>query len=1088
MRKMKEAAAIVLSIAMVFGNVGVAKAAMGVKEKESNAAKQVKVQSEDGEKDSTISFDKESLNTRVGCFKEYKFQGVDAEKIQDVDFEYENEQDVLKVKKVQWYIGGDSEKEQTFYVPVAKKSGTEKVKATVTYENEDGDEIEKETEWTTFHVSEAQEGIVPFKSRDAFNEVDQYDKNKDGQISWDELNNLKSLWIDLEDNEYDDEDLEYLYKSENLEDVDLSGAENKDIEKLKEIKNLKILDLSGRFDSVKGLNGLSKLQSLRLSSDKLQDLSGISQLKVLTKLTIQGNYRDGIFKDVNDLKELDKLTKLELSSNKLEDISGIEKLTNLKDLTLTGSFKDMKLLKNLVNLESLRVSSDQLQDISGIEQIKKLHELILEGMFDNINGVKDLNSLTSIKISSDNLVDINVLNNLEKLEEIDLTQSPKADIGLLDKNRFSNEGYNKRLYINDKVPAQSILRYQKYQDCVLQKGTSMTDLNQNFRGKSYSKLDIKYQYDAKNKKVINDQGECIGKGETDITITVSNNGESAQKTVHAKVQDADDQETMGKEKSDDQLPTLTKGCGKYTDDNLSAIQKNGNVYDLQTKKKVADHAKSYVSNYVYCNNRFNDEYYRLDTKISNDDRLYTRVNNGDMKDQNLQITKNIKNYFITKQGELYRLDQYNQLNKLDENVKDIYHCFNADDGVYMILYKNGETRLLEYDDIVLKNIKRMISTYYYITNDGKLIHKASGLTNSKTDILLNEEPEQIINGSKSVYYGTLILNKNKLYYYDNHKESKQEVADNVKKLLEPANDIYEDLDGNYFYMYLEYKGNGESLQKKQITYTDKEFTGISKDETAYIHGDKVLNGVKSIEWIKRNNNYILMRKDGSVWEYQAPYIAKKMLDYDGSSEEQGSTADTGNQNVTTAISQNTTKPTTEKKQEVKVAKITLSGISHQITAGKKLKLTAKITNNATNKKLIWTTSNKKYATVSQSGIVTFNKKAKGKTVTITATAADGSKQKATYKVKIMKGAVKKITISGKKTVKAGKSIKLKAKVKASKGANKKLLWTSSNLKYAKVTSSGKVITSKKAKKKTVKITAMATDGTGKKNTVTIKIK
>lgn len=35
-------------------------------------------------------------------------------------------------------------------------------------------------------------------------------------------------------------------------------------------------------------------------------------------------------------------------------------------------------------------------------------------------------------------------------------------------------------------------------------------------------------------------------------------------------------------------------------------------------------------------------------------------------------------------------------------------------------------------------------------------------------------------------------------------------------------------------------------------------------------------------------------------------------------------------------------------------------------------------------------------------------------------------------------------------------LKLTAKIKASKGANKKLIWKSSNTKYATVSSSGKV--------------------------------
>ena len=117
--------------------------------------------------------------------------------------------------------------------------------------------------------------------------------------------------------------------------------------------------------------------------------------------------------------------------------------------------------------------------------------------------------------------------------------------------------------------------------------------------------------------------------------------------------------------------------------------------------------------------------------------------------------------------------------------------------------------------------------------------------------------------------------------------------------------------------------------------------------------------------------------------------------------------------------------------------------------------------------MTWSTSNSKYATVDKNGTVAVNKKAGGKTVTITATAKDGSKKKASIKIKIAKGEVKKIKITGKKTVNAGKTLSLKAKVTATKGANKKLKWTSSNTKYATVSSSGKVKALKAGKKKSV---------------------
>ena len=172
-----------------------------------------------------------------------------------------------------------------------------------------------------------------------------------------------------------------------------------------------------------------------------------------------------------------------------------------------------------------------------------------------------------------------------------------------------------------------------------------------------------------------------------------------------------------------------------------------------------------------------------------------------------------------------------------------------------------------------------------------------------------------------------------------------------------------------------------------------------------------------------------------------------------------------------------------------VSSIRLSGISKKIAAGKKLTLKATVLpNNASNKKLNWKSSNPKVATVTQSGIVTLKKKTGGKKVTITATAKDGSKKYASWKITSMKGIVKKVKITGSKPIKAGKKLKLKAKVIATKKANTKLLWTSGNAKYATVNAKGIVTTKKAAKRKTVKITAMATDGSGKKHTVKIKIK
>ena len=171
----------------------------------------------------------------------------------------------------------------------------------------------------------------------------------------------------------------------------------------------------------------------------------------------------------------------------------------------------------------------------------------------------------------------------------------------------------------------------------------------------------------------------------------------------------------------------------------------------------------------------------------------------------------------------------------------------------------------------------------------------------------------------------------------------------------------------------------------------------------------------------------------------------------------------------------------------KVTSVRITG-STSLTAGKSTTLKAVVSpSNASNKAVSWSSSNKKYATVSSKGVVTAKAAGAGKTVTITAKAKDGSGKKATYKIKI-KGPVKKITLKGSKSLKAGKKTTIKATVKIGKGGSKALSWSSSNKKYATVSSKGVVTAKKAGKGRTVTITAKAKDGSGKKATIKIRIK
>lgn len=177
---------------------------------------------------------------------------------------------------------------------------------------------------------------------------------------------------------------------------------------------------------------------------------------------------------------------------------------------------------------------------------------------------------------------------------------------------------------------------------------------------------------------------------------------------------------------------------------------------------------------------------------------------------------------------------------------------------------------------------------------------------------------------------------------------------------------------------------------------------------------------------------------------------------------------------------------------VKVNKITVSGISKKIAAGKTIQLKAAVKpSDAADKAVTWTSSNRKYATVSAKGNVKIKAAGKGKTVTIKATAKDGSGVAGSYKITIMRNAVKSISLKAKAaSVKAGKKLTVKAAVKTTgkSSVNKKLQWTSSNTKYATVNSKGVVKTKAAGKGKKVTITATATDGSGRSGRIKIRMK
>ncbi len=166
----------------------------------------------------------------------------------------------------------------------------------------------------------------------------------------------------------------------------------------------------------------------------------------------------------------------------------------------------------------------------------------------------------------------------------------------------------------------------------------------------------------------------------------------------------------------------------------------------------------------------------------------------------------------------------------------------------------------------------------------------------------------------------------------------------------------------------------------------------------------------------------------------------------------------------------TCKHTVKKYVKLKSFKLNKSAVS--INDGKTYTLKATFSpSNASNKDLIWKSSNTAVATVSSKGVV---KGVKPGTATVTCKSKEtGKTVKCTVKIKKVK--VKRVLFAEKTyTVKHNGKLQLKALISPTNATNQKVKWKSSHPEFVKVSSNGKVTGLKLGK--TATITATSVDG------------
>ena len=129
---------------------------------------------------------------------------------------------------------------------------------------------------------------------------------------------------------------------------------------------------------------------------------------------------------------------------------------------------------------------------------------------------------------------------------------------------------------------------------------------------------------------------------------------------------------------------------------------------------------------------------------------------------------------------------------------------------------------------------------------------------------------------------------------------------------------------------------------------------------------------------------------------------------------------------------------------------------------------------AARKDVTWKSSNAKVASIDAGGKITC---LRAGTVTITATARDGSGEKASFKLTVVKR-MKDLNLEG-GIIAGGKSLTLKPVITPADTTNKKLSWSvSENEAGIRISSSGKLTTKAVKERVTVTVTVKALDGSG----------
>lgn len=303
------------------------------------------------------------------------------------------------------------------------------------------------------------------------------------------------------------------------------------------------------------------------------------------------------------------------------------------------------------------------------------------------------------------------------------------------------------------------------------------------------------------------------------------------------------------------------------------------------------------------------------------------------------------------------------------------------------------------------------------------------------------------------------------------------------KILAAGEPAVFQLDKVYSHRYMRITG----IKMGERPTDDNVFRMQLKQVGAYLNGAVIVDTAQAEALILESNNLVESKYTADSWASLVDSRKKVQGILDeivASGEEAGPSQkqlDDASGLLQTAIASLKVKPVppetnpseTNPPQPVKVqvSSVAVTPGSIRLESGKSKKLTTQVLpKDATNKNVVWTSSNKRVATVSADGTV---KALKAGTADITVMAADGSKKMAKSRVTVY-ARVKSVKLPQTTlNLVRKKSTTLKAVVDTTDGSKAKVTWKSSKPKVATVSKNGKITAKSKG---TAVITVQAENG------------